>query len=136
MLLGFPMRLVLTAKWAELLEFQTLGRRLLILRITVIPSLALVALQLNNLSRHPASIPSLFQGEALASTRSNPTYSTISVTVPAPTVLPPSRMAKRSPLSMATGVINSTSSVTLSPGITISMPCGRCATPVTSVVRK
>ena len=37
---------------------------------------------------------------------------------------------------MAMGVINSTSIATLSPGITISTPSGRCATPVTSVVRK
>ena len=29
----------------------------------------------------------------------------ISVTVPAPTVRPPSRIAKRNPLSMATGVV-------------------------------
>jgi len=63
-------------------------------------------------------------------------YFTISLTVPAPTVRPPSRIAKRNPLSMATGVISSTSRLTLSPGITISVPSGNCATPVTSVVRK
>src|SRR6476646_5150440 len=63
-------------------------------------------------------------------------YSIISLTVPAPTVRPPSRMAKRRPLSMAMGVISSTSSCALSPGITISVPAGNCATPVTSVVRK
>src|SRR5438445_115084 len=63
-------------------------------------------------------------------------YVTISVTVLAPTVLPPSRIATRRPLSMATGVINSTTSGTLSPGITISVPSGSSATPVTSVVRK
>src|SRR5262245_29943297 len=63
-------------------------------------------------------------------------YLMISVTVPAPTVRPPSRIAKRSPLSIAIGVISSTSIVTLSPGITISIPAGRCADPVTSVVRK
>src|ERR1017187_2976818 len=44
--------------------------------------------------------------------------------------------AKRKPLSMATGVISSTCRLTLSPGITISVPSGSCATPVTSVVRK
>ena len=60
----------------------------------------------------------------------------ISVTVPAPTVRPPSRIAKRKPFSMAIGVISSTVSVTLSPGITISVPSGNFATPVTSVVRK
>ncbi len=36
-------------------------------------------------------------------------YSTISVTTPAPTVRPPSRIAKRSSFSMAIGAIKSTS---------------------------
>ncbi len=65
-----------------------------------------------------------------------PAYFVISATVPAPTVRPPSRMAKRKPFSRATGVINSIASSTLSPGITISTPSGNSATPVTSVVRK
>ena len=60
----------------------------------------------------------------------------MSVMAPDPTVRPPSRIAKRSPFSRATGVINSTSIVTLSPGITISTPSGSVATPVTSVVRR
>jgi hypothetical protein len=63
-------------------------------------------------------------------------YCTISAIVPAPTVCPPSRMAKRKPFSIATGVISSITSETLSPGITISVPAGNSATPVTSVVRK
>ena len=63
-------------------------------------------------------------------------YSTMLATMPAPTVRPPSRMAKRSFSSMAIGTISSTSTVTLSPGITISMPSGSCTMPVTSVVRK
>src|SRR5580704_4923576 len=63
-------------------------------------------------------------------------YAMISEIVPAPTVRPPSRIAKRKPFSMATGVISSISSATLSPGITISVPAGNVATPVTSVVRK
>ena len=63
-------------------------------------------------------------------------YSRISVTVPAPTVRPPSRIANRTPFSIAIGAINSTESVTLSPGITISVPSGIAAAPVTSVVRK
>jgi hypothetical protein len=62
--------------------------------------------------------------------------SRISDTVPAPTVRPPSRIANRRPLSIATGVCNSTFNCTLSPGITISVPSGSIATPVTSVVRK
>lgn len=63
-------------------------------------------------------------------------YSIILVTTPAPTVCPPSRIANRNSLSMAIGVINSTSNSTLSPGITISIPSGKVTTPVTSVVRK
>src|ERR1051325_6799031 len=53
-----------------------------------------------------------------------------SETVPAPTVLPPSRMANRNPFSIAIGAINSISIATLSPGITISTPSGKWATPV------
>jgi hypothetical protein len=64
------------------------------------------------------------------------TYSMISVTTPAPTVRPPSRIANRNSVSMAIGVISSTSICTLSPGITISTPSGNSAAPVTSVVRK
>ena len=45
-------------------------------------------------------------------------------------------MAKRSPFSNATGVIKLISAEMLSPGITISTPCGSVHTPVTSVVRK
>lgn len=63
-------------------------------------------------------------------------YSKISVTRPAPTVLPPSRMAKRWPLSMAIAFCNATSMPRLSPGIIISVPSGSLITPVTSVVRK
>jgi len=62
-------------------------------------------------------------------------YSIILVTTPAPTVLPPSRMANRKPSSIATGVISSTSKLALSPGITISIPSGNFTIPVTSVVR-
>jgi len=62
-------------------------------------------------------------------------YLMIAVTTPAPTVRPPSRMAKRSPGSIATGTISSTSIWMLSPGITISTPAGSPMLPVTSVVR-
>ena len=64
------------------------------------------------------------------------TYSTIFETTPAPTVRPPSRMAKRSFSSIAIGTISSTFTSTLSPGITISVPSFSVTTPVTSVVRK
>src|SRR4029077_19127512 len=63
-------------------------------------------------------------------------YLMILVTRPAPTVRPPSRMAKRRPSSMAIGWIMSTFIVVLSPGMTISVPSGRVTTPVTSFVRK
>lgn len=49
-------------------------------------------------------------------------YSMIFDTTPAPTVRPPSRMAKRSFSSIAIGAISSTPKETLSPGITISVP--------------
>jgi hypothetical protein len=60
----------------------------------------------------------------------------ILVTTPAPTVRPPSRMAKRSPSSMAIGMISSMVIWMLSPGMTISTPAGSSTLPVTSVVRK
>jgi len=63
-------------------------------------------------------------------------YSITSVITPAPTVLPPSRMANRSSLSIAIGVISSTVQLMLSPGITISTPSASVTTPVTSVVLK
>src|SRR5205823_290159 len=66
----------------------------------------------------------------------SPRYLMTSVTTPAPTVRPPSRIAKRSSFSMAMGVISSIFTETLSPGITISTFLGSSTTPVTSVVRK
>src|SRR5947209_17029421 len=63
-------------------------------------------------------------------------YLRIFVTRPAPTVRPPSRMAKRRPSSMAMGWMSSTFMFTLSPGMTISVPSGSVIWPVTSVVRK
>ena len=51
------------------------------------------------------------------------------VTAPAPTVRPPSRMAKRLPSSRATGVMSSTSMLMLSPGMIISTPSGRMQRP-------
>ena len=57
-------------------------------------------------------------------------------TTPAPTVLPPSRIAKRRPSSIATGLISLIVKLALSPGITISFPVGSSISPVTSVVLK
>ena len=51
-------------------------------------------------------------------------YFKIFVTRPAPTVRPPSRMAKRRPSSIAIGLPSSTVISMLSPGITISVPSG------------
>ena len=62
-------------------------------------------------------------------------YFTILETTPEPTVLPPSRIAKRRPSSTATGLMSETSILTLSPGMTISTPSGSLMEPVTSVVR-
>jgi len=115
----------------ELLDLDPLRLGLLILGGRVILLLALNTLKRNDLARHDSALNS-FSTAAGAPGR----YSIISVTVPAPTVRPPSRMAKRNPLSIATGVINSTARFTLSPGITISVPDGSSTTPVTSVVRK
>ena len=63
-------------------------------------------------------------------------YFMILATTPAPTVRPPSRIAKRRPSSIAIGTRSSTTIDTLSPGITISVPSGSFTEPVTSVVRK
>lgn len=63
-------------------------------------------------------------------------YLTILVTTPAPTVLPPSRIAKLRPCSIAIGASRVTLKVTVSPGITSSLSAGSSTSPVTSVVRK
>jgi len=55
---------------------------------------------------------------------SKKSYLLILVTVPAPTVRPPSRIAKRCPSSRAIGWIRSTVISVVSPGITISVPLG------------
>src|SRR5262245_31662663 len=112
--LTLPVGSVFATEAAELGKLQPLGRLLLVLRRAVIAPLALSARERDDVSHG---------------------YSMISVTVPAPTVRPPSRMAKRAPFSSATGAISSPLIVVLSPGITISTPSGKCSVPVTSVVR-
>ena len=62
-------------------------------------------------------------------------YLMILATTPAPTVRPPSRIAKRRPSSMAIAWISSTLTLALSPGMHISAP-STSVLPVTSVVRK
>jgi hypothetical protein len=45
---------MLAAKRTKLLELKTLCCGLFVFRVAVIPTFALVALQLNNFARHPA----------------------------------------------------------------------------------
>ena len=63
-------------------------------------------------------------------------YLIILVTTPAPTVFPPSLIAKFKFSLIAIGVINFTVNFPSSPGITISVPEGKVTSPVTSVVLK
>ncbi len=63
-------------------------------------------------------------------------YFSILVTTPAPTVFPPSRIAKFNFSLIAIGVISLTVNLASSPGITISVPDGSVTSPVTSVVLK
>ncbi len=140
MLFRFLMIRVLTAAATELLKLQPIRSSFLVLRSHVIAAFAITALQHNVIAWHKSFPIGTRASRALIPKarrrRAYPNYSTTSETVPAPTVRPPSRIAKRKPFSIAIGAINSISICTLSPGITISTPCGRCATPVTSVVRK
>ena len=62
-------------------------------------------------------------------------YLMILVTVPAPTVRPPPRMAKRIFSSRAAGQMSVTVILMLSPGMTISTPSGSLMSPVMSAVR-
>ena len=148
-LFNFLVRRMLATTAAELLQFQPVRSRLPVLGLRVIPLFALTALHRNDLSGHCSlHIPSLLvwrgrpRPRPVLANDERPTandcssYCTISLMVPAPTVCPPSRIANRKPFSIATGVISSITKLTLSPGITISVPPGNSATPVTSVVRK
>ena len=133
-LLHFLMRCLLPAGVAKLLGFHPLGMFSLVLGRRVIAVLTISALQFNDLA-HVVSKP--FRKRFVSPRfRRTKNYAMTSVTAPAPTVWPPSRMAKRNPFSSATGVISVTSQLTLSPGITISTPAGSFMSPVTSVVRK
>jgi hypothetical protein len=131
-LFHFLVRRMLAARVAKFLRLQPLAVLLLVFRRRVVAVLAIAALQRNGL----AHTLILFSRSASRAKPRRHIYSMISVTAPAPTVWPPSRIAKRKPFSKATGVIKLTSQLTLSPGITISTPCGSFTSPVTSVVRK
>src|SRR5688500_467300 len=77
-----------------------------------------------------------FKGSRTQKTCTGYTYSITLATTPAPTVRPPSRIAKRKPPSIATGAIKVTTILVVSPGMTISTPSGNLHSPVTSVVLK
>jgi len=123
---------MLAARIAKLSGLHAFRVLLLVLGRRVVAVFAIAALQRDDFSHDLNFLliapPSISGGEKR--------YSMISVTAPAPTVWPPSRMANRNPFSRATGVISVTSQLTLSPGITISTPVGSFTSPVTSVVRK
>ena len=132
---------VLATTAAEFTEFQPIGRGLLILGRYVIPTLTILTLKHNVIAWHFSNLENFLSTDYADLFNRiyvicGWIYSITSETVPAPTVRPPSRIAKRNPFSIAIGAINSIDIATLSPGITISTPSGKCATPVTSVVRK
>src|SRR5207244_4066482 len=103
-LLTLLMRRVLPARAAILAELQSLRALPPVFRRAVVAPLALGARERDDVSHR----------QILRA------YSIISVIVPAPTVRPPSRIAKRLPFSIATGTMSSAEIVVLSPGITIS----------------
>ena len=131
---------MLAAESAVLFELELIRSALLVLRRRIISPLTLCAGQRYNVSHRvppaPASRAEFPYTQPGIGLTAGPFYSKISEMTPAPTVRPPSRMAKRSSFSIAIGVISSAVSDTLSPGITISTPSGNWITPVTSVVRK
>ena len=124
-LLDLLMNGMFLAESAVFPHFQLFSCCTLVLGGTVVSPLALCTSQMNGYSHL------LFSKTVLI-----PAYSIILLMTPAPTVRPPSRIANLNPSSIAIDVINFTSIVTLSPGITISTPSGKVTTPVTSVVRK
>src|SRR5437764_9036087 len=88
---------VFTAAPAELLELQPIRSGFLVLRRCVIAALAIAALQYNVIAWHK-SIPvrqTLVCRSCDKLKLAGYFYSTTSETVPAPTVRPPSRIAKR-----------------------------------------
>ena len=133
------MQRVSTKPRAVLHQLETLSSSSLF-DYAVIPLPGLRALKPNILSHDKTSGRKmrncLLEPPAGSKTRQNQTYFRILVTTPDPTVLPPSRIAKRLCSSNAIGLSNSTSTLTLSPGIHISAPPSSVVEPVTSVVLK
>ncbi len=127
---------------AEFLHFEPTRRKFLVFCRRIITTLTRCTGQCNNIS-HDFNLSKKIAEKMVSDFTNSPPhqlrcrpYLITSVTRPAPTVRPPSRIAKRMCCSIAIGVINITSIATLSPGITISTPSGRVISPVTSVVRK
>jgi hypothetical protein len=138
-LLHFLMRGVLAARVTELPRLQPVLVFLPVLHGGVVPVFTIATLQCNNFAHIRIFLSLAMEPHADREAwrlTGKMFYSMISVTAPAPTVWPPSRIAKRSPFSNATGVISEISADILSPGITISTPSGSFTSPVTSVVRK
>src|SRR5919199_6877680 len=132
-LASLPVRRVMPAPRAELPQLDAVRGVAPVLTRVVVPALALLARQRHQLSHNS---PPNHRGGRRPARRTSSGYSIIWVTTPAPTVLPPSLMAKFNPSSIAIGEISSTSITVLSPGITISTPSSSRISPVTSVVRK
>ena len=162
-LFGLPVQGMGSAETTVFFKLQLIRSILLVLLGGIVPAFAFAAGKDNSISHGPVSPDPLPRPVSrYGSPRTNPTgnrlkpewtlrplsgfvaaaarlrrnYSIISLITPAPTVRPPSRMAKRSSFSIAIGVMSSPIIVTLSPGITISTPSGSSTVPVTSVVRK
>src|SRR3990172_710593 len=130
--LGFFMHGVLSAEPAILLQVELVRRVPLVLGRRIVLALAFAASQQNDFPHFlNASLSIYFRGRKFSPYPLclMPVYSITSVITPAPTVLPPSRMANRSSLSMAIGVMSSTLQLMLSPGITISTPSPTVTTP-------
>jgi len=131
-LFGFAMGSMFTTKATVFTELKPLGLDFLVFGRRIVPLLTLSACK-GNYVTHSLFLDPPARGRGNSAVKD---YSMISLTTPAPTVRPPSRMAKRSSLSMAIGVIRFTVMLALSPGITISVPSASSQIPVTSVVRK
>ena len=133
------------------LQLKSLGP-LRLFRDSVVPQPGLGAFQPNKFASHlilsdshetratfASPGPHAVSMQALHSvfkTRQRSNYSRIFVTTPEPTVLPPSRIAKRTFSTIAIGLPSVTCMVTLSPGMHISAPPNSDDSPVTSVVLK
>jgi hypothetical protein len=132
----FPVKSMGMAEPAVFLQLQFTCRFLFVLCRIIISLLALRTGKYYNVSHLASSSFSNRRVTCYKRACGFIIYSIISLITPAPTVRPPSRIANRSSFSIAIGMINSIAMLTLSPGITISIPSGSVTTPVTSVVRK